>query len=277
MGNITLETANFSEQLGIYDFFNVIISGAVFVFSLCAINSNFNSLIFEDITPIKGLGIVLFIYIIGLILQGVSAFVDKRILGYYTGMNRSIIKDSFDENGKKKPTNDIIDNSLLIEQYRKHADAVLGDLGGVDKKSDLVRYNNDEVNGFFFSVCQYYVAVNGKDRKVEKMRALYSMSKTLGVCFGLLTFITILFLPDNIFGKSFEDACNIDKIVVFIFAGMSVFFIWRAKEIMRRFLLVLLGTYDAIIRLENKERQSEGGSIGGKGGYQNAEAKRKTQ
>lgn len=79
MDNITFEeTSSFSEQLGVYDFFNVIISGAVFVFGLCAINSNFWNLLFTDTTIYKGLGIVLLMYIMGLVLQEISSWADKK-------------------------------------------------------------------------------------------------------------------------------------------------------------------------------------------------------
>ncbi len=42
MNNSLLETSSFSEQLGIYDFFNVLIYGAIFVCGTSVINSNIN-------------------------------------------------------------------------------------------------------------------------------------------------------------------------------------------------------------------------------------------
>lgn len=258
MGSINLETSNFSEQLGIYDFFNVIISGAVFVFSLCAIYFGFDN--FKNISIIEGLGIIFLIYIVGLLLQEIASLVDNKGFKFYKKMNRSIIKDTFDKNGEKKTSNDIIDNSLLIEQYRKYADAILCDLDGINRLSDLTPYNNEEANGFFFSVCQYYVAVNGKDKKVEKMRALYSMSKTLMVCFALVSLSS--FLPclscDILKNVVVNDFLGIDVgiiqkgIIFFVFAIITYVFYLRTKRIMRYFLLILLGTYDAIIRLEKR-------------------------
>lgn len=274
MSNITLqETSNFSEQLGIYDFFNVIISGAVFIFGLCSINQSLYQFLLNDIDVIKGLGIVLLIYIVGLILQEAAYFVDKKTFDIYKTMNRSIIKDTFDENGKRKLSNEIIDNSLLIERYRKLADNVLCDLDRVIKMSDLIRYNDEEVNGFFFSVCQYYVAVNGKDKKIEKMRALYGMSKILMVSFGMLAIISVFIFQKNsvlgsilknIFKSMAENIIWITQMDIFfykvmvasIFFGIASIFYFRTKRIMRYFLLILLGTYDAIIRLENEEKSS---------------------
>lgn len=253
MSNITLDAANFSEQLGLYDFFNVIISGAVFIFGLCTINSSFCTWLLGDINVVKGLGIVLLIYIIGLVLQEIAYWVDKKGFRFYEKMSRGIIKDTSDKSGKKILTNDIIDNPLLVEQYRKHADVVLGNLGKISKKKQSLQYNSDEVNGFFFSICQYYVAINGKDRKVEKMRALFSMSKILMVCFAILAISALfIFQSDSVIGIVFGDKfCSCKIIVSFIFTAIAILFYFRTKKVMRRFLLILLGTYDAIIRLEN--------------------------
>ena len=254
MSNITLEeTSNFSEQLGIYDFFNVIISGAVFVFGLCAINSNLWNLIFKDTTIPKGLGIVLLMYITGLVLQEIGSLADKKKFQIYEGMSRSILKSTFDEEEKEILVNDILDNELLIKKYRGYADLVLGDL--VDK-SNPKRFNDSNVNGFFFSVCQYYVAVNGKDKKVEKMRALFSMSKILMVCFALVSLINIvIFLPCDILRNKVLGVYCINRIITsVIFVVIAIIFYRRTKKTMRRFLLILLGTYDAIIRSEKSEK-----------------------
>ena len=37
MSNISLDTTSFSEQLGIFDFFNILISGTTFIFGLSII------------------------------------------------------------------------------------------------------------------------------------------------------------------------------------------------------------------------------------------------
>ena len=258
MNNITLDAANFSEQLGLYDFFNVIISGAVFVFGLCVIKPSLYSYLFNDIEIPKGLGIVLFIYITGLILQEIAYWADKKTSDIYKKMNRSIIKDKVDENGERKLSNEIIDNPLLIEHYRKLADSVLCDLDGVNKMSTLAKYDNEDVNGFFFSVCQYYVAVNGKDKKVEKMRALFNMSKILTICFVLLaiTNLVIFFIDDLCVNSGVnldKEKCFVYRIIIFfIFVLIAMIFYYRTKRTMRYFLLILLGMYDAIVRLENK-------------------------
>lgn len=78
MDNITLDTTNFSEQLGLYDFFDVIVSGAVLVFGASAISQTIYTLLWQDITVAKGLGIVLLVYISGVVLQEIGSILDRH-------------------------------------------------------------------------------------------------------------------------------------------------------------------------------------------------------
>lgn len=264
MNNITFEASSFSEQLGIYDFFNVLISGAIFIFGLSIVNKKIGNYLLGDITVAEGLGLVLLIYIIGLILQEIASFLDREYYKIYTGMNRRVLSGNVQEKCiecqrcEKFQANRIIKNPVLLKRYRELADKLLGDL--ISDTTDK-RYENKYVNGFFFSICQYYVAINGKDKKVEKMRALFSMAKTLMVCFALLaayTLFALVFKVEmsieilNTLGLPSHGCAHcLDKVILFIaFAGMARMFFLRAKKVMHRFLLILLGTYDAIIRSE---------------------------
>lgn len=261
MNNITLDSTNFSEQLGIYDFFNVLVSGAIFIFGICSINTKISSVLWANVTVPKGIGIIFLIYIVGLLMQEVGSFADSKIFKFYHKATRNILKSGLDKNNKRVAHNDIIKNPLLLKHYRNIADTV------VTKQicDDEDRYENDDVNAFVFSVFQYYVASNGKDKKVEKMRALFGMSKTLMSCFGILSFFTLLgliFETDmpieiwNTIGLP-ERSCAvcIDKIILcIVFAVIAIIFYFRTHKVMRRFLLILFGTYDAILRLEKTRK-----------------------
>lgn len=255
MGNITVDSSGVSDQLGIYDFFNVLLNGTVFVMGLCSISRTLNAYVWSNVSFPKGLGIVLSIYIVGLILQELSSYVDKKWLNIYKGMNQRIL------NGKKgcKREQVIISNPILLKQYRKNADELLNEYFS---NKDRTRFENEFFNGFIFSVCQYYVSVKGKDKKVEKMRALFSMSKTLMVSFGLLAvcamlsllLFAILVIWIQISGfAEFGDAkfeyMYILKNIVLVgaFISLSVIFYYRTKRVMKNFLLILLGTYNALL------------------------------
>ena len=172
-------------------------------------------------------------------------------------MSQSILRGKIDTKKEFETTNEIIKNPIILLRYREIAKKLQINLDNID-------YESKNYNDYVFSVCQYYVAVKGKDKKVEKLRGLFAMSKTLTVCFLVLSFISLLSVffntetsisIQNILGSSLSncDKC-IEKILyAIIFFVVGVCFYFRSKRVMGNFLLVLLGTYNALIsESENK-------------------------
>lgn len=263
--NTSFDSTNLLEHLGIYDLLNVLLAGSTFMLGICVINSNIKSYICNDITFFKGLGVTVLIYILGLVLQELGSKADRRFFKIYKNMSQSILKGKIDPTMEFETTNIIIKNPVVLSQYRKFADKILKDFT-LDNKEHL--YENDYHNGYVFSVCQYYVSVYGKDKKVEKLRGLFAMSKTLMICFFVLSLLALLSVfssidtsvdIQNIFGYS-TSVCNecTEKILFsIIYFITGVFFYFRGKRVMRNFLLVLLGTYNALVcELENKSQCS---------------------
>lgn len=261
MKNNSFDSTSFFEQLGIYDSFNVLLSGAVFVWGLCIINRDFSDYIWKKLSFQKWVGIILFVYILGMILQEISSRVDRKIFNIYTGMSRSILKGELDNEYKKETSNEIIKNPIVLQQYRKSADKLLKEF--ISDK-DAQRFENEYVNGFIFSICQYYVAICGKDKKVEKLRALSGMSKILMICFWLLSgFALFSVFTDSkvsipmhdVIGFSIPgcETCANKVALVIVFGTIGIVFYFRAKQTMKRFLLILLGTYNALISSAEEE------------------------
>lgn len=265
MKNITFDSTSFSEQLGLYDFFNVLVYGATFVCGICVINSNIYNYLWNNLSFQKSIGIVLLIYIIGMMLQEVGSIVDRKCTNLYTGMHRSILKGSLDDKYESESSNEIIKNPVVLQRYRDMAEQL------IKIKSSIANddcYENEFFNGYVFSICQYYVSVKGKDKKVEKLRALFSMSKTLMSCFFLLTICALFTLVFNVemsiricnnFGIA-THGCEhcIDKIIIIAaFLGTGFVFYFRAKRTMRNFLLILLGTYNALLESDENGRTQE--------------------
>ncbi len=261
MKNITFDTTSFSEQLGIYDFFNVLLSGVIFVCGCSVVSSSLSSWLWSEMTFQKGLGIVLTIYVIGIILQEIGSIADRKYFNIYKGMSQSILKGKSDDKYDKETTNEIIKNPILLERYRKTAEKLIKEFKSDKFEKD---FDNDYISGFVFCVSQYYVSVKGNDKKVEKMRALFAMSKTLIICFlalGLFALFSIVFIPDAplILGNIPTIACKVCSgkvILTIVFLIISRVFYYRARRTMRNFLLILLGTYDAIIRVEENESKT---------------------
>lgn len=256
MNNVTFDSNSFSKELGVYDFFNVLLSGATFVCGLCIVSKDIKCLLWSELSFLKGLGLILLIYLLGMVMQDIGSLMDKHFFKIYQGMNQKILKGEIGHGFRSKTNNYIIKNPLVLTRYRSNADALLSEF---NIKNDKNRFDNDFVNGYIFSVCQYYVSVTGKDKKVEKMRALFAMSKSLMACFFVLAAIMFLCVFTNttpsvdivgFLGLSSVDCAKcVTKVFLSIsFAGMGFLFIVRAKRTMKNFLLILLGTYDAIVR-----------------------------
>lgn len=264
MKNITLDTTSFSEQLGLYDFFNVLIYGATFVSGISLINESICKFLWNDLSFQKGLGVVLLIYITGMLLQELGSKVDEHITKLYKGMHQRVLKGEVKEPFEKETGNDIIKNPAVLKKYQTLAKNIIHkDKIDVNENIDFENVYN---NGYIFSISQYYVSVKGKDKKVEKLRALFSMSKTLMSCFFLLSICALGVLAFNI-DMSIGICSNlglpihgfehcVDKIIMIaVFAGIGVAFWFRAKRTMRNFLLILLGTYNAILEEEKQEKK----------------------
>ncbi|WP_440450951.1 hypothetical protein [Ruminococcus intestinalis] len=263
--NTSFESTNLLEHLGIYDFLNVLLAGSIFTFGICIIDSDIKELIWSNITFLKGLEIILLIYIIGLLLQELGAIVDNKLFKIYNGMSSSILNGNVDAGLKKETSNKIIKNPIVLLEYRNFANELLENLLADKNKQ---KFENKYVNGYVFSICQYYVSITGKDKKTEKLRALVDMSITLMTCFLILSILSIVFIftqaqPSiNIFktiGLSDSVYNSYIGLIAFaiIFLSLGIFFLFRAKRVMKNFLLVLLGTYNALVSsLEYTQQQS---------------------
>lgn len=265
MKNINLESTSFSEQLGLYDFFNVLIYGATFVCGIGALNNKFCKYLWENLSFQKGIGIVLLIYITGMLLQELGSAVDKYLTKLYKGMHRRILKGNLDKRYSTETTNDIIKNPVVLERYRYNAKKLLEEHNFKAEDSRDDRFENEFVNGYIFSISQYYVSIKGKDKKVEKLRALFDMSITLMTCFfllGICAFGALIFNTDmsiaicsNLgFAVHGCEHCLDKLIMIVLFLSIGTAFLFRAKRTMRNFLLILLGTYNAILDDEEREK-----------------------
>lgn len=265
MEKITLDTTSLSEQLGLYDFFNVLIYGATFVGGVSLLNEKLCQFLWYGLSFPKAFGTVLLIYIIGMILQELGSKIDEHITKIYESMYQRMLKGETTVSFEKETSNSIIKNPFILEKYRNIAKQSLADFDFCT--NDNKCFENDFVNGYFFSICQYYVSAKGKDRKIERLRALFNMSETLMSCFYLLAIcalVTLLFDIDmsisvcSNLGFSLHGCEHcIDKLIMFaVFGGAGIAFRHRAKRTMRNFLMILLGTYNAILEEEktNEER-----------------------
>lgn len=269
MDNITLDAANISDQLGIYDFFNVIVSGAVFVFGVCSISECIHIFLWRDTTLAKGLAIVLIVYIAGIILQEIGSIVDRFGTKVKSKAHKRFLfdireSDMADENKvsdqpssnnvvektvEKKKYNRILDNQIILDNYRKLADQLYLESFPESILSDN-RFNEENFNSFVFVAIQYYVSCAGKDKKVEKLRALFGMSRSLMVCFGIIA----IFIPFVVGIKPLYNVLVARNVFFLIIIGvvstiLTFLFYYRMRRCKKYMMLIMLGNYDACRRI----------------------------
>ncbi len=266
MSEITLDSTSLSDQLGLYDFFNVFLSGATLVFGLCVLNDKIYGLMWNNISVLTGLYIILLVYATGICIQELATYIDNKFLKIYMNMSHSVLYDLTKGQCTSMLSRYVLRNSMILERYRKNA---LRIIDPNQRKKKCISFNDYETNGLVFSVYQYKVLVCGKDKKVEKLRALFDLSLSLMMCFFVLFISSFLSLftdtkispiISGLFDTSPSCSAYITKmLLVVICICLCVLFYGRAIRTMRNFLLILYGTANAILEEEFKENDEMAG------------------
>lgn len=152
----------------------------------------------------------------------------------YEKYNKIIIE------GEKYKWNWVLNNQNLLKHYRELAKKIYKGCFSQEDLADEL-YNDEKFNSFIFSVIQYRVSSAGRDKKVEKLRALYSLSRTLMFCYMLLPIGNIVLCKIQ---NNEERGCTF--IIVFVCICLALLFFFRAKKCKKYMALIMLGNYDAI-------------------------------
>lgn len=171
------------EKFSVYDFFNVLGAGAVFLFGLQALDMvtlqsivNYIGVAESTISIIGLLGIC---YLCGSVLQQIGAWVSKRKHGYVKKVTETLLCT----NG-----NSILSNQIKVKLHRKLAFTVFK-----EKEIDCDEHQNCfHLSDYYFTYCTYYIQVRDKHHKAEKMRSLKGISSLLMLCFCSLAVLALL-------------------------------------------------------------------------------------
>lgn len=142
----------------------------------------------------------------------------------------------------------VINNQILLTHYRNLAKQIYeNSFPGHTLNPE--KYNDEKFNSFIFSVIQYQVACLGKDKKVEKLRAFYSLSRTLMVCcFFFIIFIFVANMVSYLSGWLEPQKGRFAVTFLFISLFLIVVFFFRMKKSKKFMTLIMLRNYDAILR-----------------------------
>ena len=210
MENINIDT--FSEQLGIYDFFNVIVSGAIMGMLWYFIWPGFfEKTLFKievHISVVIIFAIVL-CYFTGMIIQEIGSIAD----GYM-----------------------VLFNPIRLNMCRRYAAEILQNSG-----IECGETFSEEQTQYICARMEYRISYIGKSGKMEKLRALFSMARSMVVCMAFLVFLLIYTAftgKMHLWGISSE-ICGILLIVC------GLIFYYRMRKTMRYMLLIMIGHYEA--------------------------------
>lgn len=156
------------EKFSLYDFFNLIITGAVFLGGLHLlgfaplgfVEDNMN---LPDDKVIILATILLLCYIIGAELQGVELFVIEK---KKVTVEREMIQTFLNKNSN------VIPNKEKLKIYRNEARSLFKTKNIKVKGKNFSR----EQCEYFFAYCNYYIQVKGENKKTEKMRGIKGIS-----------------------------------------------------------------------------------------------------
>lgn len=232
---------NVSEKLGLYDFFNVISVGAIFilhiVFLFPSTLSTYDEWIEDGV--IKFAGLFVLSYLLGLLFQELGSILDENKFS-----NQKFLKEELMKNFLTR--DDIIDNSVKLEVYREYAKDIL--------KTKEIEFSEDftpEQSGYVYSYIEYFIEHKGRNKKFEKMRALYGMSKSLLCC---MPFVIFACLFGVILTEEIAHNVCIGKMVgvsVYALISMIIYYL-RAKRCMKYRIRMMMGVYESCLELEKE-------------------------
>lgn len=224
-----------SEKLGLYDFFNVISVGAIFILHIVFLFPDMLSTYDNWLSDgaIKFAGIFILAYLIGIFFQELGANLEN--IKFFNMKRKLTTTFLINET--------IIDNNVKLGQYRKYAKDIL--------KMKEIEFSEDftpEQNGYVYSYVEYYIEHKGRNKKFEKMRALYGMSKSLLCCMGVIILICIVGISLSCKMYGFDTTRSIWTI---LYSAISILIYYlRAERCMKYRIRMMMGVYESCIEEE---------------------------
>lgn len=219
------------DKLGLYDFFNVIFVGGIFIIVFLVILYPEAYHYFCGILKSsyeKGICFFFISYLLGIIFQEIGKIIDRNFEKVKYKHFENFLNDD----------NDIIDYNTKRNVYKRSARDILErqqiDIDVTEK------FFSKEQNKYVFTYCLYYVENKKRNAKIEKMRALYDMARGLKASFCVILTIII------------ADAYNFSKVnltyYAYVFLAVLVIIILlkiRMIYLSKYFIRMVMGVYES--------------------------------
>lgn len=232
-----------SSQLGIYDFFNVLLGGLYVVIGCFIICPDIRLFWIwdKDYDAERYVVFLVISYIIGIVMQETGAYLENK--GFK-------IKDTAMADFIKQE-NIYVKNEYSLQLYRKYGKDFF--------KKRIEDDFTDEQCKYIFNRIYYIIREGGLSDKYDKMLALFDSATTLIAANIWLVILSIVYSVTYwwIYGFNYNDvAYGIVKGALFGAVGIVCFN--RARGIMKNEVKILMGNYDAYI---SKSKNHIGGAI----------------
>lgn len=233
---------NVSEKLGLYDFFNVISVGAIFIIHILFLFPNLLIKSFLYI-PNDALNFALWLvlsYLFGLLLQEIGSFVDEHAMKIKKEKINNFLKEGI-----------VFDNNTKLNQYRKYAKEILQEMD-LEFEGDFTQ----EQTAYIYGYIEYYIEHRNRNKKYEKMRALYGMSKSLFCCMAIILIISVFSLlyvsiSSLIYMQTPCTCVIIKNTIILIYAPISmIIYHIRSERCMKYRIRMMMGVYESCIEAE---------------------------
>lgn len=239
-----------AEKFSIFDYFNLLIGGMIFIFGVGLCNYSETKTILLSISETIGsstflliIGITLFIvvsYVIGTVINEIGHWFFKE--------NRK-----WEQNLVKKCliSLDVVGNKAKLESYKKKASKFLS--------SQVPDFNKEfENNGngytedhcsYFFAYCVYYIQIHNQDKKPERLREVQGLSMLLTCVFALIPLVDMMIsiIPGNVLN------CVCVNFGIYVLCAVFTFiFVQKYKRDIKNRVRMVLAVYDAYMDAENR-------------------------
>lgn len=227
-----------AEKFSIFDYFNLLIGGFVFLLGLWICEYPSSSQIMVIWSTAIGESTFLLIpsfisliaasFLIGSVINTISECFYKRVLGLEEkAIGNCLIKDN------------IVGNSEKFRRYKEKANAhfFLGSLS--DNKKNAEQQCSD-----YFAHCVYYIQIRNQDKKPERLREVQGLSMLLSGVFALIPIINFLTAAST--HTLCQSAC-LRLWTYLIFLSFSVIFGFKYNKDMHNRIRMVLAVYDVCL------------------------------
>ena len=231
------------EKFSVFDFFNLIIGGTLFILGLGVcfypnIDKNFIDKLTDISTEKVILGTIVLIGI-SLVLGSVISEIEYLVFYYMLRWEDKLISKCLVDFR-------VVGNMRKYEIYREKARRYFRQEGYNKKVNEFT----EEESSAFFAHCVYYTQIRNQHKKSERLRDVTGLSGILAVVFGILVICDILIcIRYFIFGVNI-----LSSLILFLFysicAGALTF---RYRRALKNRIKMVLAVYDVSVEKEKSE------------------------